>query len=178
MKSNSIVHHSLCHSVSPASRGRRPSTCPQRVFFFFLQLLSLLLIDVLSDHCQWSQVTVIAGRTRHIYVAIHISKSSSELTKESPALSGDAVAVGPGVGSDAVGRTSAALAAQQGVEAERLVLTHVTGGSDGLRRADAASGHFVTQSAAALTRCGGMETVMSLVCVSVVYLTIPAGKRV
>lgn len=72
-----------------------------------------------------------------------------------PALPGGAVTVRPCVVFDAIWRAFTVLAAQQRVIAESLTLTHVTGWFDCLRRADTASRHLVTQSAATLTRCRG-----------------------
>lgn len=61
-----------------------------------------------------------------------------------PALSSEAVTVRPCVVFDATWRAFAALAAEQGVIAESLTLTHFAGGSDRLRRADTLSCHLVT----------------------------------
>lgn len=70
-----------------------------------------------------------------------------------PALSGDAVTLGPCGVVDAAGGAVAALAAKQRVVAERLSLAHIAGWPDCLRGADAAPRHLVAQSAAALARC-------------------------
>lgn len=71
-----------------------------------------------------------------------------------PALSSETVAVGPRRVIDSSRRAIAAVAAQQGVIAEGLRLTHVAGRRHRLRWADALSRHLVAQAAAALTRCG------------------------
>lgn len=71
----------------------------------------------------------------------------------SPALSGDAVTLGPGAVCDAAGGAVAALTAKQRVVAESLSLAHVAGRPHCLRGADAAARHLVAQSAAALARC-------------------------
>lgn len=72
-----------------------------------------------------------------------------------PALSREAVAVGPRDVFDSGRRAFAAVAAQQGVVAEGLGLAHVAGGLHRLRGADAFSCHLVAQAAAALARCRG-----------------------
>lgn len=74
-----------------------------------------------------------------------------------PALSADAVTLGPGAVFEAAGGTVAALTAQQRVVAESLGLAHIAGRSDRLRGADAAPSHFVAQSAATLARCRGKQ---------------------
>lgn len=71
----------------------------------------------------------------------------------SPALSSEAVTVGPGDIFDSSGRAFAAVAAQQGMIAKRLSLAHVAGRFHRLRGADAFSRHLVAQAAAALARC-------------------------
>ena len=68
------------------------------------------------------------------------------------ALSGDFVTAGAPGGPDAGGGAVAALAAQQGVEAEGLAVAHVAGRLHRLGGADAAARHLVAQAAAALAR--------------------------
>lgn len=72
----------------------------------------------------------------------------------SPALSSEAVTVGPRDIPDSSWRAFAAVTAQQGVIAESLSLAHLAGRLHRLRGADAFSRHLVAQAAAALTRCG------------------------
>lgn len=79
----------------------------------------------------------------------------------SPALSSDVFTVRSCIGVDAIWRALTALAAQQRVVVESLILTHITGWFDSLRRADTASRHLVTQSATALTRCGREKRILS-----------------
>lgn len=78
----------------------------------------------------------------------------------SPALSSDAFTFRSCAGFDAVWRAVAALAAQQRVVVESLILTHITGWFDCLRRADTASRHLVAQSATTLTRCGKEKDIL------------------
>lgn len=70
-----------------------------------------------------------------------------------PALSSNAVTLGPCGVFDAAGGAVAALAAQKWVVAESLSLAHIACRSDCLRRADAAPCHLVAQSAATFARC-------------------------
>lgn len=77
-----------------------------------------------------------------------------------PALPRNPVTVRPSIGADPSGRAGTVLTAQQRVVAERQVLTHIAGGSDRLRRADAASRHFVTQSAPTFTSCDQNQTLL------------------
>lgn len=69
------------------------------------------------------------------------------------ALPSDEFTVQSSIGFDAIQRALTALTTQQGVVVESLILTHITGWFDCLRRADTASRHLVTQSATTFTCC-------------------------